>query len=63
MGQGEGSGALARARPHPTPFPLSPPPPLTVDYQNRRPEFIGVFIDSLINWDKVAERFAAAGGK
>jgi superoxide dismutase, Fe-Mn family len=34
-----------------------------VDYQNRRPEFIGVFVNELINWDKVAERYAAAGGK
>ena len=41
-------------------FPL---PPHTVDYQNRRPEFIGVFVNELINWDKVAERYAAAGGK
>ena len=34
-----------------------------VDDQNRRPEFIGVFVNELINWDKVAERYAAAGGK
>ena len=39
------------------------PTPTTVDYQNRRPEFIGVFVNQLINWDKVAERYAAAGGK
>jgi hypothetical protein len=32
-------------------------------YENRRPEYIGVFVNELINWDKVAERFAAAGGK
>jgi Fe-Mn family superoxide dismutase len=37
--------------------------PLSVDYENRRPEFIGVFVNDLINWDKVAERYAAAGGK
>jgi superoxide dismutase, Fe-Mn family len=34
-----------------------------VDYENRRPEFIGVFVNELINWDKVAERYAAAGGQ
>ena len=32
-------------------------------YENRRPEYIGVFVNELINWDKVGERFAAAGGK
>jgi len=32
-------------------------------YENRRPEYIGVFVNELINWDKVAERFAATGGK
>jgi len=32
-------------------------------YENRRPEYIGVFVNDLINWDKVGERFAAAGGK
>ena len=32
-------------------------------YENRRPEYIGVFCSELINWDKVGERFAAAGGK
>ena len=47
--------------------PHAPPPlflfPFAVDYENRRPEFIGVFVNELINWDVVAERFAAAGGK
>ncbi len=30
-----------------------------LDVQNRRPDYIGSFFD-LINWDKVAERYAAA---
>lgn len=30
----------------------------TVDFRNRRPDFISNFF-GLINWDKVAERFAA----
>ncbi len=30
-----------------------------LDFQNRRPDFITTFFE-LINWDKVAERFAAA---
>jgi hypothetical protein len=42
---------------------LSPSIPSPVDYENRRPEFIGVFVNELINWDVVAERYAAAGGK
>lgn len=28
--------------------------------QNRRPDYISTFVDKLINWDKVAERFAEA---
>lgn len=31
-----------------------------LDFQNRRPDFISTFINDLVNWDKVAERFAAA---
>lgn len=31
-----------------------------LDVQNRRPEYISRFTSSLINWDKVAERYAAA---
>lgn len=31
-----------------------------LDYQNARPGFIDTFISKLINWDKVAERYAAA---
>ena len=30
-----------------------------LDFQNRRPDFLANFFN-LINWDKVAERFAAA---
>lgn len=31
-----------------------------IDYQNRRPDYIGDFVGSLINWDFVAENYAAA---
>jgi Fe-Mn family superoxide dismutase len=31
-----------------------------LDYQNRRPDYIGDFVGSLINWDFVAENYAAA---
>ncbi|KAK9842274.1 hypothetical protein WJX81_004068 [Elliptochloris bilobata] len=31
-----------------------------LDVQNRRPDYISTFVDKLINWDKVAERFAEA---
>lgn len=31
-----------------------------LDYQNRRPDYITTFVEELIDWDKVAERFAAA---
>jgi superoxide dismutase, Fe-Mn family len=31
-----------------------------LDYQNRRPDYAKTFVDSLINWDFVAEQFAAA---
>ena len=31
-----------------------------LDVQNRRPDYIKTFLAELVNWDKVAERFAAA---
>ncbi|KAL6763907.1 chloroplast Fe superoxide dismutase 1 precursor [Haematococcus lacustris] len=31
-----------------------------IDYQNRRPDFIQTFMDKLINWDMVSQRYAAA---
>jgi Fe-Mn family superoxide dismutase len=31
-----------------------------LDYQNRRPDFVKVFVDNLINWDFVAENFEKA---
>jgi Fe-Mn family superoxide dismutase len=31
-----------------------------LDYQNRRPDYIGDFVTKLINWDFVAANFAAA---
>ena len=31
-----------------------------LDYQNRRPDYAKTFVNSLINWDFVAEQFAAA---
>lgn len=31
-----------------------------LDYQNRRPDFLGTFVDSLINWDFAAANLAAA---
>ncbi len=31
-----------------------------LDYQNRRPDFLQVFLDSLINWDFAAENLAKA---
>jgi superoxide dismutase, Fe-Mn family len=30
-----------------------------VDYQNRRPDYMTTFVDKLINWDFVAQQFAA----
>ncbi len=32
-----------------------------LDHQNRRPEFVDAFLDSLLNWDKVNERLQHAG--
>ena len=31
-----------------------------LDYQNRRPDFVQVFLDHLVNWDFVAENLAKA---
>jgi superoxide dismutase, Fe-Mn family len=31
-----------------------------IDFQNRRPDFIQTFMDKLINWDAVADRYAKA---
>lgn len=31
-----------------------------IDYQNRRPDYIGDFVGSLINWDFVAQNYEAA---
>lgn len=31
-----------------------------LDYQNRRPDYISTFVNSLVNWDFVAENLAAA---
>jgi len=31
-----------------------------VDYQNRRPDYVAVFLDELVSWDFVAQNLAAA---
>ena len=31
-----------------------------IDYRNRRPDYLKAFVDHLVNWDYVAELFAAA---
>ena len=31
-----------------------------IDYRNRRPDYLKAFVDNLVNWDYVAERYAAA---
>jgi Fe-Mn family superoxide dismutase len=31
-----------------------------IDYRNARPKYLEAFVDNLINWDYVEERFAAA---
>jgi Fe-Mn family superoxide dismutase len=31
-----------------------------LDYQNRRPDYLQTFLDHLINWDFVAQQYAAA---
>ncbi|GIL03294.1 MAG: superoxide dismutase [Alphaproteobacteria bacterium] len=33
-----------------------------IDYRNARPKYLEAFVDSLINWDYVEERFQAAMG-
>ncbi|MCB1462219.1 MAG: superoxide dismutase, partial [Nitratireductor sp.] len=33
-----------------------------IDYRNARPKYLEAFVDSLINWEYVEERFAAAMG-
>ena len=33
-----------------------------VDYRNQRPVYVDTFMDKLINWGKVEERYAAALG-
>ncbi|MFN5609413.1 MAG: superoxide dismutase [Holosporales bacterium] len=32
-----------------------------LDYQNRRPDYVQTFLDSLVNWEFVAENFEKAG--
>ncbi len=32
-----------------------------LDYQNRRPDFIGAFLDNLVSWDFAAQNLAYAG--
>ena len=32
-----------------------------LDYQNRRPDYVKAFLDSMVNWEYVAERLHAAG--
>ena len=31
-----------------------------LDYQNKRPEYIGAFLGKLVNWDFAAQNMAAA---
>lgn len=31
-----------------------------IDYRNRRPDYLKAFVDNLVNWDYVAEKYAAA---
>ena len=31
-----------------------------LDYRNRRPDYLKAFLESLVNWEYVAELFAAA---
>ena len=33
-----------------------------IDYRNARPKYLEAFVDSMINWDYVEERFSAAMG-
>jgi Fe-Mn family superoxide dismutase len=34
--------------------------PYYIDYRNRRPDYLEAFLDHLVNWDYVAERYEAA---
>jgi len=31
-----------------------------IDYRNRRPDYLKAFVESMVNWDYVAELYAAA---
>ena len=31
-----------------------------IDYRNRRPDYLKAFVENLVNWDYVAEMYAAA---
>ncbi|MEC5291635.1 superoxide dismutase [Aurantimonas sp. C2-6-R+9] len=33
-----------------------------IDYRNARPKYLGAFVDNLINWDYVLERYEAVAG-
>ena len=33
-----------------------------IDYRNARPKYLGAFVDSLVNWDYVLERYEAVSG-
>ncbi|HBS24158.1 Fe-Mn family superoxide dismutase, partial [Thalassospira sp.] len=32
-----------------------------IDYRNARPDYVKAFINDLVNWEYVAERFSKAG--
>jgi Fe-Mn family superoxide dismutase len=34
-----------------------------LDYQNKRPDYMNTFVESLLNWDFAAKNFEAAQGK
>ena len=31
-----------------------------IDYRNRRPDYVKAFVDSMVNWERVAELLAKA---
>ena len=31
-----------------------------IDYRNRRPDYVKAFIENMVNWDYVAQMYAAA---
>ena len=31
-----------------------------IDYRNRRPDYLEAFVESMVNWERVAELFGAA---